>query len=183
MAGTIVAGLASGFDWQSMVSQLSDVERAPERKLQSEQSVLQRRNTAYGNIATELAALKTDVDALKDPQLFNSRLSQVGDSAVASASADASAALGLYTFNFTQLATASLQRGASDAGARLAAADDVSALVVSNAAFATGITAGTFTVNGKQVTLATSDTLQQVFDKISTATSGSVTAAYDHVTD
>ena len=33
---------------------------------------------------------------------------------------------------------------------------------------------GTFTVNGKQITLATSDTLQAVFDKISTATGGAV---------
>jgi flagellar hook-associated protein 2 len=33
------------------------------------------------------------------------------------------------------------------------------------------------------VTIATTDTLQAVFDKISTATSGSVTGAYDHATD
>jgi hypothetical protein len=36
-----------------------------------------------------------------------------------------------------------------------------------------------FTVNGKQVTLATTDSLQQVFDKIATATSNTVTASYD----
>src|SRR5947199_8905922 len=111
MAGTIVAGLASGFDWQSMVSQLSDVERAPERQLQSQQSILQQRNSAYGTITSELTSLKTYADALKDPQLFKSRVSLVGDSTVATASADASAALGTYTFNFTQLATASVQRG------------------------------------------------------------------------
>src|SRR5437867_10621988 len=115
MAGTIVAGLASGFDWQSMVSQLSDVERAPERQLQSQQSTLQRRNSAYGTIASELTMLKTYVDALKDPQLFNSRISQGGDSTVLTASADASASTGSYIFNFTQLATASVQRGLTDA--------------------------------------------------------------------
>src|SRR6185369_7063414 len=119
MAGTIVAGLASGFDWQSMVSQLSDVERSTERQLQSQQSTLQRRNTAYSTIASELTMLKTYVDALKDAQLFKSRTSQVGDSTVLTASADASAALGSYTFNFTQLATSSVQKGTADAGSSL----------------------------------------------------------------
>src|SRR6478736_2438152 len=132
MAGTIVAGLASGFDWQSMISQLTDVERAPERQLQTQQSTLQRRNSAYGTIASELTMLKTYVDALKDPQLFNSRTSQVGDSTVLTASAVASAPSGSYTFNFTQLATASIQKGATDAGSSLSATNDVSGLVLSD---------------------------------------------------
>jgi flagellar hook-associated protein 2 len=55
-------------------------------------------------------------------------------------------------------------------------------LVISSAS-ATGVTAGTFTVGGKQITLATSDSLQQVFDKISTATGGGVTGSYDAATD
>jgi flagellar hook-associated protein 2 len=38
-------------------------------------------------------------------------------------------------------------------------------------------------VNGKQITVATTDTLQGVFDKISTATSGDVTGTYDPTTD
>jgi flagellar hook-associated protein 2 len=45
------------------------------------------------------------------------------------------------------------------------------------------VTNGTFTVNGSQVTLATSDTLQEVFDKINTATGGTVTATYDSAAD
>ena len=52
-----------------------------------------------------------------------------------------------------------------------------------SSASATGVTAGTFTVGGKQITLATSDSLQQVFDKISTATGGGVTGSYDAATD
>jgi flagellar hook-associated protein 2 len=47
----------------------------------------------------------------------------------------------------------------------------------------TPITAGTFTVNGSQVTIATTDSLQDVFDKISTATGGAVTSTYDPSTD
>src|SRR5438477_9258358 len=161
-----LSGLASNFDWHAVIDQLSAIERVPEQRMQSDQSLLQRRKAAYSQIATEFAALKTRMDALKDPNLFSSRLTSAGDDTVLTSTADGSAALGTYTFNFTQLATASAQRGASEAGAKLSATDNVSALVVSNAAFGTAVTAGTFTVNGKQVTLATTDTLQQVFDKI-----------------
>ncbi len=178
-----LSGLASGFDWHSLIDQLSQVERVPEQRLQASQSVLQQRKTAYSNVAAELSALKTQVDALKDPQLFSTRLTQVGDDSVLTASAGPSAALGAYTFNFTQLATASAQRGANDAGSKLNATNDVSGLVLSNAGLATSVTPGTLTVNGKQVTVATSDTLQQVFDNISTATGGSVTGSYDSTTD
>ena len=97
--------------------------------------------------------------------------------------ADTATAVGTYAFNVTQLATASQQQGAANIGKRLNETSDVSGLVLSNAGFATPITAGTLTVNGKQITIATSDTLKAVFDKISTATSGAVTGSYDETTD
>ncbi len=178
-----LSGLASGFDWHSLIDQLSQAERVPEQRLQESQSVLQRRKAAYSNVAAALTALKTRVDALKDAQLFSARLTQVGDDSILTASAAPTAALGTYTFNFTQLATTSVQRGVSDAGARLNATNDVSGLVLSNAGLAASVTAGTLTVNGKQVTVATSDTLQQVLDKISTATGGAVTGSYDSASD
>src|SRR2546423_2776361 len=165
-----LSGLASGFDWHSLIDQLSSVERAPEQRLQANQAILEERNIAYGHIATELTALKTRVDALKNPQLFSSRLTQVGDDTALSASADSTAAPGTYSFNFTQLATASSQRGVADVGSKLNSTNDVSGLILSNASLATSVTAGIFTVNGKQITVATSDTLKQAFDNISTAT-------------
>jgi flagellar capping protein FliD len=165
------------------VDQLSDVERAPQRRLRTEQVALGRRNTAYANIATQLSALKTRADALADATLFISRLAQTGDSTVASAAAASGAALGTYTFNFTQLATASAHQGTVNAGQKLNATNDVSGLVLSSAGLGVAVTAGTFTVNGQQVTIATSDTLQGVFDKISTATGGAVTGSYDNTTD
>ena len=92
-------------------------------------------------------------------------------------------ALGSYTFDITQLATTSVQRGGTDAGRELNATNDVSGLLLSSAPFRSAVTAGTFTVNGKQVTVASTDTLGQVFDKIATATVGVVTASYDPGTD
>jgi flagellar hook-associated protein 2 len=178
-----VSGLASGFDWRTFVDQIVEVERAPQRTLLLEQGLIEQRKNAYGAIQTQLAVLQNRVKALKEPDLFDSRLSQVSNESVASVTASAGAPLGKFTFNFTQLATAAKLNGTANIGRSISATNDVSAVTLSNAGFSTAIKAGTFTVNGEQVTIETTDTLQDVFDAISTATGGSVTASYDSSTD
>ena len=178
-----LTGLASNFDWEPLVEQLTELERVPQQRLRAEQSILQQRNTAYGAIVTQLQALKTKIDALKDPTLFSARQPKVGDAGILSAVATGSAALGTYTFDILQLATAASQRGTVDIGQKLSATNDVSGLVLSDASFGLTVTAGTFTVNGQQITVATDDTLQDVFDSISNATGGAVTGSYDSTTD
>ena len=178
-----ISGLASGFDWKSLVDQLVQVERAPQSQLLSEQNQLQQRNNAYGSILTQLGVLRNRVSALKSPDLFNARSASVGDSSAASTSASTGAVQGSFAFNFLQLATASKLTGSSGVGKALNASNDVSGLVLSNAGFSSSVSAGDFTVNGKRVSLATTDTLQQVFDKISTATGGTVTGSYDSAAD
>ena len=178
-----VAGLASGFDWRALVDQISNVERSPQRGLLTEQNTLQQRNNAYTGIKTQLAVLQSRVDALKEPSLFEARLSAAGDATIASASASAGAAQGSHAFDFVQLATAAQRLGSANVGAPLSATNDVSALTLSSAGFAGAVTAGTFTVNGQQITIATSDTLQSVFAQISTATGGAVAATYSAATD
>ncbi len=178
-----VSGLASGFDWRSMIDQLADVERAPQRRLLSEQVDLGSRNTSYGEILNGLTQLKTRSDALKDASLFLSHSTSVGDSTIASATAGTAAASGTYSFNITQLATASLQQGTTNMGRALNATNNVSSLVLSSAGLAKPVSAGTLTVNGKQLTVAVTDTLQQVFDKISVASGSAVAGSYDPATD
>lgn len=162
---------------------MADAERTPQTRLRTEQSTLQKQNAAYTSLKTELGVLQEKVNALKAASLFASRLAVTGDTSLATATASNGAAQGTYAFNFIQLATAARQLGASGTGAPLSATNDVSGLVLSAASFSTAVTAGTFTVNGKQVTIATTDTLQDVFDKIGTATGGTVTGSYDSATD
>lgn len=178
-----VSGLASGFDWRSLVDQLSDVERLPQKRLSAEQSKIEERNNAYGSIVTQLKVLKSRVTALKSPDLYNARTTKVGDSAAATASASANSVQGTFNFQFTQLATSAKKLGQTNAGKRLSDSDDVSGVVLKDAGFSTAITAGTFRVNGAEVSIATTDTLDQVFQKISDATQGSVTASYSADTD
>src|SRR6185436_19463993 len=145
-----LAGLASNFDWESLVTQLTDLERAPQRRLRTEQDRLEEQNNVYGSIVTQLNLLKSRADALKETSLYASRSVRVGDATVASATADTDAALGSYTFAFQQLATAALQRGTADVGKALSTSSDVSGVVLSSAPLTTAVTTGTFTVNGAQ---------------------------------
>lgn len=178
-----VSGLASGFDWKSLVSQIADVDRAPERSLLSDQNTLQQRNNAFGSMVTQLGVFRNAVTALKSPDLFNVRSATLTDDTAASASAATGAIQGSFTFNFTQLATASKLTGSAGVGRALSTTNNVSGLVLGDAGFASAISAGNITVNGRQVAVATTDTLQQVFDKISAATGGVVTGSYNAATD
>ena len=178
-----VSGLASGFDWKTVVSQLADVSRAPEKTLQADQAKIQQRNSAYKNLNTELSALSDKIAALKDSTLYGKLLAQSSDSMAATATAATGSAPGVYSFAITQLAKAAVQQGTTNVAAPLSATSDVSSVVVATAGLSTPITAGTFSVNGQQVTVASTDTLQAVFDNISKATSGAVTASYDPSAD
>lgn len=178
-----LSGLATGFDWRALVDKLVAVEQEPQNRLRIEQNTIRQRDNAYSSLTTQLNVLKSRVETLKEATLYQGRSTAVSDASIATASAADGAAPGAYAFQFIQLATASQQVGSSGVGGALSGSPDVSGLVLSNAGFSTAITAGSFTVNGHQVTVATSDTLQDVFDKISTATGGDVGASYDPGTD
>jgi flagellar hook-associated protein 2 len=178
-----VTGLASGMDWSTVVAELGDAERAPETQWKSEQTTLNNQNSAFTTIAGDLATLKTDVETLQSSSLYTSRTAQTSNSAVATASAASGATLGTFTFDISQLATASQVNGQSSISTILSPGGDLNNVTIGTAGFATPVTAGTFTVNGAQVTVATTDSLQQVFDNISKATNGEVTASYDSSSD
>jgi flagellar hook-associated protein 2 len=178
-----LSGLASGFDWRSLVDQLSEVERAPQRRMRSDQVAIQDRRSAYNSIATQFAVLQNRMKALSETALFDSRLAQSSNEDIVTALSESGAALGSYAFHIIQLATASVRRGTANIASPLHATNDVSGVVLGNVPVANAITAGTFTVNGRQITVATTDTLQAVFDNINTATGGDVTGSYDPNTD
>jgi flagellar hook-associated protein 2 len=163
MADLGLSGLVSGLDWRALVDSLSDAERIPQTRLRADQTTIARQNTAYSAIQTALTSLQTRVQALNSTELFDTRTAT--------------------TFNVTQIATAAKQVGTSGVGYSLNATNDVSGLLVSSAPFATAVTAGTFTVNGQQITIAAGDTLQMVFDNIQAVTGSEVTASYDSLTD
>jgi len=157
---------------------MSEIERVPQRRLLLEQNKLEERSTAYGAISTQLSVLKNRLEALKAPGLFSGRTAAVADDTVATASSTSGAVQGTYTFAFQQLASSAKMQGAAGAGSPLSTTSDVTGVTIGSAGFPATVTAGTFRVNGAAVTIATTDSLQDVFAKISTATGNTVTATY-----
>lgn len=181
MAGLQLSGLASGFDWQSLVDKLMDVERIPQTRLRAERTLGTQKSTALGTLNTRLLALKDSLASLTagSSDIFASRTAKFsGATTTWTASADTGTNAGTYAFNVTRLATASVRSGATDAGRSLSTTSDVSGLTIGTLPIGTAITAGEFTVNGARITVNVTDSLQDVLSRVSTATGGAVTASY-----
>lgn len=184
MAGLQLSGLASGLDWKSLVDQLMELERAPIARIEREQLTNTQRSNALRDLGTKLTALQTAATTLKDQTLFSGRTaSSATTDSTWKLSPAAGATAGSYEIAVTQLATRARREGALDITQGIAATNDVSGVTLATMRTAGIVTAGTFTINGAQVTVATTDSLQDVFDAIGTATGGDVTASYDSVTD
>ncbi|NDF01585.1 MAG: hypothetical protein EB034_25470, partial [Verrucomicrobia bacterium] len=137
-----VSGLSSGFDWRSLVDQITSVERAPEQRMRTEQGTISQRQNAYANIQTQMASLQTQVTALKDPALFTSRTVSTSDATVGTATADPGAPLGQFAFTFQQLATAAALQGTANSGRPLSSTSNVSGVTLASAGFASSVSAG-----------------------------------------
>jgi len=171
-----VAGLASGFDWKTMVDQLADIERSQQRRLRVDQSTYQFKNQILGSIGSQLESLETKAEALGKTDLYDSRTVTSTESHL-TAIASSGTASGDYNFDIFQMATAAKQLGTSNIGKNLTATNSLA-----TAGFSIGITAGTFTVEGTQVTIATTDTVNEVISRITTNVAN-VTASYDAAND
>lgn len=184
MAGLQLSGLASGLDWKTLVDQLMEIERTPITRIEREQNTNTQQANALRDLNTRLTTLKNAATALQDLTLFSGR--KVSSSATGSTwnlSASSGAAAGSYTISVSQLATKAARTGASDITAGLAETNDVSGVTLATMRTAAVPTGGFFTINGQQVQVDVTSSLQDVFDAIATATGGDVTAGYDAATD
>ncbi|MBO60698.1 MAG: hypothetical protein CMO63_01825 [Verrucomicrobiales bacterium] len=155
-----LSGLASGFDWKSVVDQLVEIERAPQRRARREQYDVSRRNQLLGNIKDELSSVESKAKLLKDEKLYQSRTTAVSDESVGAAKVESGAALGSYKFEFFQRATTAEQKGGTDAGRQVdwltangAASDGATSLTVDT--LTTSLSNGDVVVfkNGSKFTL------------------------------
>jgi flagellar hook-associated protein 2 len=178
-----ITGLASGMNWSTVITELANAERGPETQWEDQISSLDAQNSAYTTISGDLATLQTDIEALQNSSLYTGTDVQSSNTAVATATSDSTAPLGTYVFDIKQLATAAQINGESNISQAISPNGNLSSVTVGTAGFATPVTAGTFTVNGAQVTIATTDSFQQVFNNIATATNNTVTASYNSTTD
>lgn len=178
-----ISGIASGMDWQSVVQELAQAERAPETEWEQQQSTINAQNSDFQTISSDLTTLQNDIQALQNSSLYEGATAQTSDSSIATATADSGATLGNYTFDISKLATAAQITGASGISQALSPTGDLGSVTVGTAGFSTPVTAGTFTVDGQQVTVSTTESLQDLFNAIATATNNNVTASYNSTTD
>lgn len=158
--------------------------RVPQDRLRAEKTTNTTKLTTFTGLRTRLTSLQDAVKKLSSDSLFSQRSANLLDPDLSwTATAANGTATGSYTFDVTQLATRSVRTGASAVGSSISATDDVSGILIPDVRVAVPISSGTFTVDGEQIEVEETDTLQDVFDKISTATGGTVTADYDSGTD
>jgi len=161
------------------------IEHKPADNLALEKDKNEQKSNMLDILGNKLTSLKKAVEGLKVDGVFGQRAvkSTKADSSW-TPSVSAGTANGSYKVAVSQLATTARLTGAPDAGAALnPTSDDVSGATLANLPIGNAITAGKFSVNGNQVTVALTDSLADVFSAISTATGGDVTASYDHTTD
>jgi len=176
--GTALSGLASGFDWKSMVDQLIQVSRAPQQRMQAEQSKNNSKASALNEIKGLVSDLKTNIASLGSADALLKKSATLGGSASGwTASSATTATAGKYTFKVNTLATAAKLTGATGLAASINPLSTLSSLPVGRT-----ITGGDFTVNGVRVTISSSDSLSDVLANITLNVPG-VTATYDSGTD
>ena len=175
-----VSGLASGFDWKSVVDQLVQVERAPQSRLRGQQATLNNQKSAVSNLVTELETLQSKVKALQESSLYTKQLATSSDAEVATATAASSTPRGTYALNVIALATNASFRGTTGIGGGI----NTNASVTSaSAGFGTTVTNGTFTINGTVITIDGSQSLDDLMDSMQTAIGGAATVTYNAGTD
>jgi flagellar hook-associated protein 2 len=163
--GMALSGLASGFDWKSIVDQLIEVSRAPQNRMRTEKSTNASKTSAINEIKGLLSTLKTSISSLaSEESLYKKGVTFKDASTTWKASASKDTPAGDYKFNLLSEATASKLTGSSNLVAPLSAGTFISDLSVGRT-----ITPGTFLVNGKPITVHTTTTLQSVINQFASA--------------
>ncbi len=184
MAGLQLSGLASGLDWKSLVDQLMQLEHAPVDRIQREQDKNDQQAAAIKGLGTKLTALQTAVTNIKDQTLFSGRTTVSGTTGSTWTLASTSGtATGSHAIAVSQVATKARRDGVVDITGGISATDSVAGVTLATMRTAGVVTAGKFTVNGHPITVATTDTLEDVFNAIHTATGNDVTATYSAADD
>src|SRR6185295_17998899 len=103
MATISSPGIGSGLDVNDIVTKLMTAERAPLTSLDTKEAPLQAQLSAYGSLKSSLSALRDATSALAAPEKFNASTARVADTAVAAATASATAAPGTHTIEVQDL--------------------------------------------------------------------------------
>jgi flagellar hook-associated protein 2 len=145
------SGLASGIDFRSLVDQIIAVESAPIQRIDRQIVDIGARSSAWREFSALVETFESAAESLRDGDVFGTRLTTVSGTAL-TASTRLGADIGSREVRVLGLATAE----------RMAGAD------FDSRSDALGLS-GSFVVNGRTVTVATDDALEDVARKIDNA--------------
>jgi flagellar hook-associated protein 2 len=98
------AGIGSGLDVNSIITQLMAIEQQPLLKLNQKEATVQTEISSFGSIKSVLSSLQSSLDKLKDTATFQSKSATSSDSDIFSASADTDAVASAYDVTVNRLA-------------------------------------------------------------------------------
>jgi flagellar hook-associated protein 2 len=152
-----VNGIASGVQWQDLVTQIMAAESARSvDPLTAKKTSASNAQTAWKSFQGVAAAFRDAASAIKDPALFGSTTIGVPNgSGILTASGSATAVPGRYDVEVLQLARTDKMGGG----------------IVADPAAALGVS-GSLVVNGRAITVAATDSLQGIRDKFNAANAG-----------
>lgn len=124
MSVTTGVGLVSGVDYESIIQQISQLNRRPIQIYERRQAVLQTQSQAYGQVSSVLTAFRDQVAKMLSQDDLTFRSAQAGNKEALDVSATDDAPAGSYSVEVLQLAQSarSVSQGFSDTGAPVAAA-------------------------------------------------------------
>jgi len=179
---TTGVGLFSGIDSASLIDQLISLQSRPQVFAQQRIIQLKSQQSAYLDINSRLNNFKSAAAAFRTQDIFASRSIASSNESVLTASASSAAVPGSYNFIVDRLVSTQqlLTRGFADLdttalGLSSITFESEAARLDANTALAdlndgAGITRGKITVNGTEVDLSRSGTVQEVLDSISSVT-------------
>ena len=158
-----ITGVMSGLNTEEIISKLMAIERRPVDLLNRKKATLEKQKAAWDEIRSKLTDLHSKLLDLKLMSTYTGKVATSANENVVTATASSTATPAVYSITVTQLAQA--HSVASDRFADPAAALNLS---------------GTFQVNGKSVTVATTDSLNSIRDKINAANAGVTATVIDN---
>ncbi|MFN3421630.1 MAG: flagellar filament capping protein FliD [Armatimonadota bacterium] len=177
-------GLVSGIDFDQVIEAMLEIRRQPIVRLQEQRDRLRLQSELWREIQQKLSDLQSAVSSLLNRSQALPFSANSSAPELLRATANANAVAGSYQITVKQLATSTrVSSGFNGYTLGIGAPVDLNATLQSQRSILGTVTAGTFTINGVQISVDPAvDTLNDVVNRINSSGAG-VTASYDAATD
>ncbi|MBX3095979.1 MAG: flagellar filament capping protein FliD [Fimbriimonadaceae bacterium] len=155
LSGISFSGLGSGIDTESIVSRLLQIEQIPLQRLQTRRLQFQNQQSLYSELRSRTSAVGANLNSLRNASTFSPVKATSSSDSVATVSSDASATPGSFELAISKLAKIHRATGSAQSSgtAELGYAGEIS-------------------VNGKLITIETTDSLTAIAGKINSKGAG-----------